>query len=109
MAERQLLRGKVCVDARWCSITHVGPVSEVLHCQHVSFFAEGHVALLLAGSEPVGLCRVGRIGEEDHMTLHPNLDTLKATIRTEWDSNVEEFLINSCKTFNVVWKVSLKL
>ncbi|QQP52022.1 Uncharacterized protein FKW44_004014 [Caligus rogercresseyi] len=47
------------------SITHVGPVPEVLLCQHGSFLAEGHVALLLAGSEPVGLRRVGRIGVED--------------------------------------------
>ncbi|QQP55724.1 Uncharacterized protein FKW44_000158 [Caligus rogercresseyi] len=64
MAEGQLPRGKLCVDAGWCSITHVGPVPEVLHYQHGSFLAEGHVALL-AGSEPVGLRRVGRIGEED--------------------------------------------
>ncbi|QQP52600.1 Uncharacterized protein FKW44_004797 [Caligus rogercresseyi] len=50
-----------------------------------------NVALLLAGSEPVGLRRVERIGEE--------LDALKALIRTEWDNMSEEFLINSCKTF----------
>ncbi|QQP35111.1 Uncharacterized protein FKW44_023245, partial [Caligus rogercresseyi] len=47
--------------------------------------------------------------EEDNRTPHPNVDALKATIRTEWDNMSEEFLINSCKAFHVVWKVSLKL
>ncbi|QQP39819.1 Uncharacterized protein FKW44_013656, partial [Caligus rogercresseyi] len=54
--------------------------------------AEGHVALLLAGSEPVGLRRTNR-------TPHPNVDALNATIRTEWVNMLEEFLINSCKAF----------
>ncbi|QQP38520.1 Uncharacterized protein FKW44_019108, partial [Caligus rogercresseyi] len=32
-------------------------------------------------------------------TPHPNVDALKATIRTEWDNMSEELLINSCKAF----------
>ncbi|QQP36158.1 Uncharacterized protein FKW44_021164 [Caligus rogercresseyi] len=68
-----------------------------------------HVALLLAGSGPLDFAVWGELEKKTNRTPHPNVDALKATIRTEWDNMSEEFLINSCKAFHVVWKVSLKL
>ncbi|QQP50364.1 Uncharacterized protein FKW44_011352, partial [Caligus rogercresseyi] len=69
---------------------------------NMAHFGRRTVALLLAGSEPVGLRHTNR-------TPHPNVDALKATIRTEWDNMSEEFLINSCKTFRRRVELSLKL
>ncbi|QQP35032.1 Transposable element tcb2 transposase [Caligus rogercresseyi] len=41
----------------------------------------------------------GELERKTNRTPHPNVDALKATIRTEWDNMSEEFLINSCKAF----------
>ncbi|QQP36795.1 Uncharacterized protein FKW44_021994, partial [Caligus rogercresseyi] len=41
----------------------------------------------------------GELDRKINRTPHPNVDALKAPIRTEWDNMSEEFLINSCKAF----------
>ncbi|QQP48981.1 Uncharacterized protein FKW44_009476, partial [Caligus rogercresseyi] len=58
---------------------------------------------------PLDFAVWGELEKKTNRTPHPNVDALKATIRTEWDNMSEEFLINSCKAFGAVWKLSLKL
>ncbi|QQP52624.1 Uncharacterized protein FKW44_004830, partial [Caligus rogercresseyi] len=43
----------------------------------------------------------GELERKANRIPHPNVDALKATIRTKWDKLLEEFLINSCKAFRV--------
>ncbi|QQP34699.1 Uncharacterized protein FKW44_022674, partial [Caligus rogercresseyi] len=49
--------------------------------------------------KPIGLRRVGELEMKTNRTPHPNVDTLKATIRTKWDNMSEKLLINFCKAF----------
>ncbi|QQP48684.1 Uncharacterized protein FKW44_009066, partial [Caligus rogercresseyi] len=46
---------------------------------------------------PLDFAVWGELERKTNKTPHPNVDALKATIRTEWDNMSEEFLINSCK------------
>ncbi|QQP51070.1 Uncharacterized protein FKW44_012286, partial [Caligus rogercresseyi] len=48
---------------------------------------------------PLDFAVWGELEKKTNRTPHPNVDALKATIRTEWDNMSEEFLINSCKSF----------
>ncbi|QQP53696.1 Uncharacterized protein FKW44_006259 [Caligus rogercresseyi] len=48
---------------------------------------------------PLYFAMLGELERKTNRTPHPNVDALKAIIRTEWDNMSEEFLINSCKAF----------
>ncbi|QQP50366.1 Uncharacterized protein FKW44_011354 [Caligus rogercresseyi] len=82
-----------------CGRTLVGPVPEVLHCQHGSFLPEGQWLFSSPDLNPSDFAVWGELERKTNRTPHPNVDALKTTIRTEWDNMSEEFLINSCKTF----------
>ncbi|QQP37638.1 Uncharacterized protein FKW44_017971, partial [Caligus rogercresseyi] len=71
----------------------------VLHCQYGSFLAKDMWPSSSPDLNPLDFAVWGELERKTNRIPHPNVDALKATIRTEWDNMPEEFLINSCKVF----------